>query len=789
MNRTAPRVREILGLLLAVTVPGVACDPSSSTVAPRRPADPALPGIETVDEGLARELQAARAGLGPQYRPLTRHSSQGGVPLYTNRLIRESSPYLLQHAHNPVNWFPWSEEAFERARQEGKPVFLSVGYSTCHWCHVMERESFEDEEIATYLNRHFIAIKVDREERPDIDAVYMTVVQMLTGRGGWPMTVVMTPDKKPFFAGTYFPPRQGVRGNRAGLTEVLPELLRLYMQRPERVFEQARALSERLEQASASPAGVGVSSDEVIVRAVQDLAAAFDPKAGGFGRAPKFPQPARLLLLMRYAKRTKDPGALAMVDRTLAHMAKGGIYDQIGGGFHRYSTDAQWLVPHFEKMLYDNALLAVVYLEAWQLTKEPEHRRVARETLDYVIGEMTAPQGGFFSASDADSPVPGGHHEEGWFFTWTPAELEEVLDGPSARMLSLAYGVTERGNFEGRNILNRRMSDLAVAKKLGLSAAETRETLAAARDKLYEARGKRPPPLVDRKVIAAWNGLMISALARGGDILNHPPYLAAAARSASFVLEEMRGADGALVRTHKDGRPGPSAFLDDYAFMVAACLDLYEASGRLYWLEQALSLQHFQDAHFADGEHGYFMTTEQHEALLVRQKPLVDGAVPSGNSISALNLLRLAELTGDTDWQRRAEGVFAAFAPGLQQAPLGAPHALVALDYYLDVPLEVALLFPDPSQAAEPLSDVLRGTFLPNRVLATLSDAQAARQQSTVPWLTGKRSLRGAPTAYVCERGRCELPTSDPKVFARQLGQPRPYPSGEPPMLSVPGAP
>jgi uncharacterized protein YyaL (SSP411 family) len=788
-NRTRLPAREILGLLFAVTLAGVACDPSSRAVPPRKPGDPALPGIEIIDGALVQELETAREQLGPRYRPRTRHLRAGGGPRYTNRLIRESSPYLLQHAHNPVNWYPWSEEAFERAKKEGKPIFLSVGYSTCHWCHVMEHESFEDEEIAAYLNRHFIAIKVDREERPDIDAVYMTAVQMLTGRGGWPMTLVMTPEKRPFFAGTYFPPRQGVRGNHPGLMELLPELLRLYRQEPERAVEQARRLSERLEKASTMPVGVGVPSDEVIVRAAQGMAASFDPEHGGFGRAPKFPQPGRLLLLMRYARRTKDPGALAMVDETLDRMAKGGIYDQLGGGFHRYATDARWLVPHFEKMLYDNALLAVVYLEAWQLMAKPEHRRVARETLDYVLREMTAPQGGFFSASDADSPTPAGHQEEGWFFTWTPAELEKLLGGPSARMLSLAYGVTDRGNFEGRNILNRQLSDLVLAKKLGLSVEKVREALAAARAKLYEARRQRPPPLVDRKVIAAWNGLMISALARGGDILNHPPYITAAARSASFVLDEMRGADGGLVRTRKDGRRGPPAFLDDYAFMVAACLDLYEATGQLHWLEQALSLQRFQDANFADRERGYFMTSDQHEALLVRQKPLVDAAVPSGNSLSALNLLRLAEFTADTDWQRRAEGVFASLAPALQRAPLSSPHALVALDYYLDVPLEVALLFPDPGQSAQSLSDVVRKTFLPNRVLARLSDDQAAAQQATVPWLTGKRSLRGVPTAYVCERGRCELPTADPKVLARQLSQHRPYPSGEPPALSVPKAP
>ncbi len=385
-----------------------------------------MPGVASVDKALQEQLDRKLAAQGPGYVPRSHHLNEDGSPRFTNRLIRESSPYLLQHAHNPVNWYAWSDEAFERAERENKPIFLSVGYSTCHWCHVMERESFEDEEIAAYLNQHYIAIKVDREERPDIDSVYMTAVTILTGRGGWPMTVIMTPDKEPFFGGTYFPPRRGFRGNRAGLVDILAEMLNEFRNDPTQVVARAQELSQRVEKAAAFRPGPGVPSDKVIAVAAQNLARTFDPVDGGFGGAPKFPQPSRLALMLRYARRTADAGATAMVATTLDKMSAGGIYDQVGGGFHRYSTDAQWLVPHFEKMLYDNAQLATVYLAAWQHTADADYQRVAREILDYVAREMTSAEGGFYSATDADSPTPGGHDEEGWFFTWTPDELEQL---------------------------------------------------------------------------------------------------------------------------------------------------------------------------------------------------------------------------------------------------------------------------------------------------------------------------------------------------------------------------
>ena len=764
---------------------GLSCDsvrksdpePSASPAASVQ-SDPRLPGIDTVDEALQQRLAKALASRGAGYIPRTHHLEEDGSPRFTNRLIEQSSPYLLQHAHNPVNWYAWSDEAFERARRENKPIFLSVGYSTCHWCHVMERESFEDEEIAAFLNRNFIAIKVDREERPDIDSVYMTAVNILTGRGGWPMTVIMTPDKDPFFGGTYFPPRKGVRGNRAGLLDILGEMSRAYANEPQQVVARAQELSQRVERAAALQAGPGVPSDKVIAVAAQNLARSFDRVDGGFSGSPKFPQPSRLSLLLRYARRTRDGGAAAMVTITLDKMAAGGIYDHVGGGFHRYSTDAQWLVPHFEKMLYDNAQLAVVYLEAWQYTGDQSYQRVAREILDYVAREMTAPEGGFYSATDADSPTPAGHDEEGWFFTWTPVEFELLLGADDAAIVSAVYGVTERGNFDGRNILHRVKTDSEVGGALRVSPKRVAEVLASARSTLYDARVSRPPPIRDEKIIAAWNGMMISAFAQAGWMLDEPRYTRVAVRAAGFVLEAMRAEDGALVRTYREGKKGPTSFLDDYAFMVGACLDLYEATSDVVWLERALELQSDQDARYLDTQGGgYYLTPSGAETLLVREKPAFDRAVPSGNSVAARNLLRLHDFTTDPKWRSAAERLFAALSFRVTRAPNGFPLLLVALDHYYDTPLEVAVVAPLNREDAAALAARLRQTFVPNKAFAVLTDADAAGQQAQVPWLEGKRAMGAKSTAYVCERGRCDLPTPNPAVFQKQIDRRKPYPS------------
>ena len=740
--------------------------------------DPRLPGIDTVDEALQQRLARVLAAQGSGYVPRTHHLRDDGSPRFTNRLIEESSPYLLQHAHNPVSWYPWSDEAFERARRENTPIFLSVGYSTCHWCHVMERESFEDEEIAAFLNRNFIAIKVDREERPDIDSVYMTAVTILTGRGGWPMTVIMTPDKEPFFGGTYFPPRKGVRGSRAGLIDILTEMLGLYKNDPTEVVARAQEISQRVERSAYVRPGPGVPSDKTIAIAVNQLATQFDRVDGGFTGAPKFPQPSRLMLLLRYARRTEDPGATAMVTTTLDKMAAGGIYDHVGGGFHRYSTDAQWLVPHFEKMLYDNAQLAVLYLEAWQHTGDAAHGRVAGEILDYVLREMRSSSGGFYSATDADSPTPSGHDEEGWFFTWTPEELDAVLGQDNAAAVASAFGVSGSGNFEGRNILHRVKSDREVAAELRLSPKRVAEVLAESRAALYDARASRPPPIRDDKIIAAWNGMIISAFAQAGWAFGNADYVNAAASAAKFVLAEMRDESGGLVRTYRNGVDSDVAFLDDYASMVGACLDLYETTGDIEWLAAALELQGVQDAGFLDAQSGgYFLTPADGEALLVREKPAYDRAVPSPNSISANNLLRLQEITGDGKWRERAERLFASLAFRVTRSPTAFPLLLAALDRYYDVPLEVAIIVPGADAEGLPLVQRLRTTYLPNKTFALLQEDEAGRQHTKVPWLEGKRAMRGKPTAYVCERGRCDVPTSSPAVFARQLDKRVPYPS------------
>jgi uncharacterized protein YyaL (SSP411 family) len=724
----------------------------------------------------AAQLRQALLARGPDYKPRTHHFNEDGTPKYVNRLILETSPYLLQHAHNPVNWHAWGKEAFERAKTENKPILLSVGYSTCHWCHVMERESFEDEEIAAYLNEHFVAIKVDREERPEVDDLYMKAVSALAGRGGWPMTVVLTPDREPFFGGTYFPARDGDRGARKGFFTILKELQARYTTEPEQVVAQARAVSAQIRAASAPARPGAVPGPEAIERAARSLAQSFDPVWGGFGGAPKFPRPVSLELLLRYHRRTGDEQALHIVLHTLEKMASGGMYDHVGGGFHRYSVDDRWLVPHFEKMLYDNAQLVAVYLDAVQLTGREDLKRVATQTLDYVAREMTSPDGAFYSATDADSPTPGGHEEEGYFFTWTPAELEQVLGRDRTRAVTAYYGVTPAGNFEGRSILHTQRSAADVAASVGMSLMELETELNAARASLYRVRSTRPPPLRDEKILTSWNGLMISAFARGAVVLDRPDYAARARRAAEFLLEALRTKEGRLLRSHMDGRARHNGYLDDYAFLGQGLLDLYEATFDLRYLGEAISLQEQLDAQHLDEEGGgYFMTSDDHERLLARDKPAYDGAEPSGNSVALMNLLRLEEFTGREDYRRRAEKGFAAFAATMARGGPGVPKMLSALDYYLDAPFEVLIVAPQAGGAPEPLLTRLRRTFLPNRIVAVTTEGEALEQAaSLLPLLQGKRALGGRTTAFVCEKGRCELPTSDPEVFARQLARTRP---------------
>jgi uncharacterized protein YyaL (SSP411 family) len=720
---------------------------------------------------LQAKLQGRWEARDPSYRPRTRHLLPDGSPKYTNRLFLESSPYLLQHAHNPVSWYPWGDGAFETARRLDRPVLLSVGYSTCHWCHVMEEESFEDEEIARYLNENYVAVKVDREERPDVDAVYMSAVQALTGGGGWPMTVWLTPDRKPFHGGTYFPARDGDRGARIGFLTLLRELKEAYVYQPEKVAGFSARLSDGIrETLAADPGARGLPDPPLLDKAASYYRSRFDSTHGGVSGAPKFPSSLPIRFLLRYQRRTRDADVLRMATVTLERMSRGGMYDHAGGGFHRYSTDARWLVPHFEKMLYDNALLAVAYLEGYQATGREDFARVAREVLRYVERDMTSPEGAFYSATDADSLTPAGEREEGWFFTWTPAELEAALGKERARVASAYYGVTSGGNFEGRSILHVPRPLPEVAGELGLPAENARAVVEDARDVLYAARGKRPPPLRDEKILAAWNGLMISAHARAALTLGEERYARRAARAAEFVLTRMR-AKGRLLRSYKDGHAHHNGYLDDYAFLIAGLLDLSEATGDPRWLEEAIALDGTLEKVFEDEEHGgYFMTSDDHESLLAREKPAYDGAEPSGNSVHALNLQRLHELTTQDRYRQRAERTLRAFGDRLTRSPAALSEMLLAADFHLDTPREIVIVTPAAREEAEPFLTLLRSTFLPNQVLAiAVEGADLMAQARLVPLLQGKLALKGRATAYVCERGVCKLPTSDPDVFARQI--------------------
>ncbi len=725
----------------------------------------ALPGLAPFPAAVRQQLERALQAKGDAYAPRTRHLFEDGRPHYTNRLILEPSPYLLQHAHNPVNWYPWGDESFARAKKENKPVFLSIGYSTCHWCHVMERESFEDSAIAEYLNRHYIAIKVDREQRPDVDGIYMTAVQMLTGRGGWPMSVWLTPDRNPFYGGTYFPPRDGMRGQQTGLLTLLTRLQTVYHQEPNQVATVAKKLTQSIQAAAAPEASAEYPTRTALTRATEHFKARFDTQYGGFGQVPKFPRSVSLEFLLRYSRRTNDPQVQDMVVQTLEAMATGGIYDQVGGGFHRYATDQKWRVPHFEKMLYDNALLAVAYLEGYQITGREDFARIAREVLEYLDREMSAPGGGFYSATDADS-----EGEEGTFFTWTLPELEQLLSQRQLRLVQAHYGVTLRGNFEGTNILHIVRPLETVATELDLSLEQAQRERQEARAILYRARQQRRALHTDTKVLVAWNGLAISAFAKGAHILNVPEYAMRATRAATFLLTQVKR-DGRLRRSALGTRIGGDAYLNDYTCLIAGLLDLYEVTFELRWLQEAIALQAIQDAHFWDNENGgYFLSADDAEQLLAREKPAYDGAEPSGNAVAAHNLLRLAEWTLNADYRQRAQRCFKAFASELNQRPTSMPRLLSALDFSLDRPKEIAIVKASPDDTVEPFLAQLRRHFLPNRVVSIVTQGdELATHQQVVPWLEAKRAIKGKVTAYVCEQHVCALPTADPDIFAKQL--------------------
>ncbi|HEX5727469.1 MAG TPA: thioredoxin domain-containing protein, partial [Longimicrobiaceae bacterium] len=654
-----------------------------------------------------------------------------------NRLANETSPYLLQHADNPVDWYPWGPEALERSRAEDRPILLSVGYSACHWCHVMERESFEDADTAALMNELFVNVKVDREERPDLDSIYMNAVQQMTGHGGWPMTVFLTPGGEPFYGGTYYPPEP--RHGMPSFRQVLVAVAEAWRERREAVDASAHELADALRQGSALRAPPSPLETALLDRAFYSLAARFDPHYGGFGGAPKFPQPMNLEFMLRQWRRTGNPDALRQVETTLRSMAAGGIYDHLGGGFARYSVDARWLVPHFEKMLYDNALLARAYLHAWQATGADDYRRVVEETLGWATREMRDPQGGFYSALDADS-----EGVEGKFYLWTPDEVDALLGPEDGPLFRRYYDVTAAGNFEGENILNTPREPEAVAAEAGVSPARLAQALARGRDVLYAARAERVWPGRDDKVLTAWNAMMIQAFAEAARALESEAYRETAVAAAEFLLRELR-AGGRLLRTWRAGRAGPiPAFLDDHALLAEALLALYEATWDPRWVAEARTLADAMLDLFWDEAEGVLHDTARDaETLVVRPRDPFDNAVPSGNSAAVMALLRLAELTGEERYAAVARTVLESMAELLARLPAGFGHLLCALDFHLAVPREVAFAGTPGQPETDALLRVAARAFLPNTVFALRRPEQGDEAAELIPLLEGRTPLDG----------------------------------------------
>ncbi len=686
---------------------------------------------------------------------------------HTNRLIDETSPYLRQHAHNPVDWYPWGEEALAAARAADKPIFLSIGYSACHWCHVMERESFEQETTAGLMNDLFISIKVDREERPDLDAIYMEAVQAMTGQGGWPMSVFLTPDGRPFYGGTYYPPQP--RYGMPSFPQVLQAVADAYQKRRDQIEDQATRLTEMLNRTAGLANQAVDLGTETLADAVEHLQQHFDNEHGGFSIQPKFPQPMTLDYAITQYLRTGDLDALFMAELTLEQMALGGIYDQLGGGFHRYSVDSVWLVPHFEKMLYDNAQLLRTYLHAWQVTGKPLYRRVVEETIDYVLREMTRVPpgrgGGFYSTQDADS-----EGEEGKYFVWTPQEVEAVLGARAAGVFAMHYGMSDQGNFEGRNILHVSRSVESVAERYDLLPAEVQAILDDARAKLFAVREQRVKPGRDEKILVEWNGLMIHALAECGVVLGRGDALAAARAAADFILAQMSqeptGRDGKLYRAYKDGRARFNAYLEDYAAFARGLVALYEATFDLRWLAEASRLTKLLFAQFRDvAGGGFYQTGVDHETLVARRKDYIDNAVPSGNSLAAELLVRLAVLVGNDEYRAEATRIVLTMKEGMARQPMGFGRMLCVLDALLAPSREVAIVGDPDAAATQALLAEVRRRHLPNTVVALLQPGE----ESMLPLLQDRTLVDGQPAAYVCENYACKLPVTDAAALAKLL--------------------
>ncbi|MFQ5823754.1 MAG: thioredoxin domain-containing protein [bacterium] len=681
-----------------------------------------------------------------------------------NRLVFEKSPYLLQHAGNPVDWYPWGEKAFARAREEDKPIFLSIGYSTCHWCHVMEHESFEDPEVARLMNETFVCIKVDREERPDIDNIYMAVCQAMTGSGGWPLTIIMTPDKKPFFAGTYFPKES--RFQRIGLLDLVPRIGEIWKSQREKVLESAEQITNFLQKNVSSPSSGEELSEHELTTAYQQLASRFDETYGGFGSAPKFPSPHNFTFLLRYWNRTGEPKALNMVERTLQAMRRGGIFDHVGFGFHRYATDAQWLLPHFEKMLYDQAMQAIAYLETYQATGKSEYAEIARKIFTYVLRDMTSPEGGFYSAEDADS-----EGEEGKFYLWTPKEIIHILGSKEGEMVIKMFNVKPEGNFQEQATgqktatsilhLNKPMAELA--KEFNLSEQELNDHWEKSRHKLYEVRERRIHPHKDDKILTDWNGLMIAALAKGAQTLGEPQYAEAARHAADFIWTKLRDKQGRLLKRYRQDEASLPAHLDDYAFMVWGLLELYEATFDVSYLQNAIKLNNLMLSFFWDAENGgLFFSADSLKELLVRTKEIYDGAIPSGNSVAALNLLRLGRITANEEFEKKSAAIGRAFAKQVQQSPLAHSQLMNAIDFAVGPAYEVVIAGDSRAEDTKAMLLALQKKYVPNKIVLLHPSEQNFPPIAQIAEFTRyQTSLNGKATAYVCLNYACKSPTND----------------------------
>jgi uncharacterized protein YyaL (SSP411 family) len=689
-----------------------------------------------------------------------------------NRLADETSPYLLQHQNNPVDWYPWGPEALERARAEDRPILLSIGYSACHWCHVMEHESFEDTATAEVMNQHFVNIKVDREERPDLDSIYMNAVQQMTGHGGWPMTVFLTPEGVPFYGGTYYPPEP--RHGMPSFRQVLGGVADAYRNRRSEVARSAAELHDILRQSSALHARPGELDAGILDQAFRSLTRNHDAHHGGFGGAPKFPQPMNVEFLLRHWKRTGSPEALRMTEHTLRKMAGGGMYDHLGGGFHRYSVDARWLAPHFEKMLYDNALLSRVYLHAFQATGDRFYADVAQETFDYVLREMHSPEDGFYSTQDADS-----EGVEGKFFVWTPEEVDEVLGPEEGPLFRRYYDVTESGNWEGDHhhppprpisILHVDRTLEEVATEAGVTPDTLREVIRRGRERLYAHRAQRVWPGRDEKVLTAWNAMMLHSFAEAARVLEREEYRDTAVANAEFLLRELRR-DGQLLRTYKDGRAKIEAFLEDHALLADALLALYETTWDVRWVREAKQLADtLLERFWDDGEGVFYDTATGGEPLVVRPRDLFDNATPSGNSVATGMLLRLAALTGEPHYARIAQRVLTSMADLLRRAPSAFGQLLGALDFYLATPQEVAIIGDPAAPDTQALLNILHQRFLPNTVVALGAPDADPESTRLIPLLAERPQMEGRATAYVCEHFACRRPVNTPEALAEELG-------------------